>query len=217
MLLSFSTQPANYANAVCCISATMIDLTLLVFLDLTLLVFLHKCYDDRPDPVGFRCWFSTPFMHGSHDVGMAFDLELKQFINRQHQIDGSQLNANITLPGNGWSIKNAVDWTENFLPHTLRPDGREENNQRDALRQFLQLYALSADSGTRTALATQIVNGADKSVVLKALFGDGTQATGLVSQVHIGGDDAGQNKYATGSPNFSSHTGQKNKASYVSR
>lgn len=62
-----------------------------------------------------------------------------------------------------------------------------KNDQRDALRQFLQLYALSADSGTRDALKTHIVNGADKNVVLGALFGNGSQTGGIVSQVHIGG------------------------------
>ncbi|WP_301102657.1 matrixin family metalloprotease, partial [Propionivibrio sp.] len=144
---------------------------------------------------------ATPFMHGTHDLGMAFDLELKQFIKETTQNDGSQTNADITLPSSGWSVDHAAQWTETYLPHTLGPNNIAGNDQRDALRQFLQLYALTqtdsiVGNGTQEDLAPHIVNGTDKAAMLHALFGSGAQASGMISQVHIGGTGAHQNSYA---------------------
>jgi hypothetical protein len=137
---------------------------------------------------------ATPFMHKTHDLGMAFDLELKQFINPFNQTHGSG-TADITVPGSGWSVSNAAQWTQKYLDYSLGTNNIAQNDQRDALRQFLQLYALTRSdtiTGNGTWDDIPLVNKAARA----ALFGSGAVKGGLISALYIGGTGARQNSYA---------------------
>ena len=104
-----------------------------------------------------------------------------------------------------WSIANAQTWSSDAKLPTL-PNSKLDNNQQAALKDFLSLYAVTRDdsvtlpgatapsavAGSRGSLA--LVNGgAQKELVRNALFGDGTKANGLISEVLIG--EPGHNTY----------------------
>jgi len=93
-----------------------------------------------------------------------------------------------------WSYANAV-YLSGLLADSSDPLDR--NNQREAMREFLSLYALTRSdtiSGNGTWEELPVKNG---DAVRAALFGSGSLAGDLISQVHIGGSAvAGQNPYA---------------------
>jgi hypothetical protein len=149
---------------------------------------------------------SSPFGHGSHDLGMAFDLGLRGDIIGTVQntpLDPLANARSIAITDSAlpdplvkWSAANAATLLA-LLPNlrdaanSAYPNGAPNNDQQSALKNFLALYDIT--QGARTTLAGQI-KGGDTSTILNALFGDGTQATGLVDKVHIG-SDTGRNSY----------------------
>ena len=157
----------------------------------------------------------TPFLHKTHDLGMAFDMGIvnltkdsqtkskepltldavslaKTLFDPAHPEKGSRYD---NLPdwdaydNKRWSYANAIYLSE-FLSADLG------NNQQAALREFLSLYALTrqdAIGGNGTWEELPVKNGA---TVRSALFGSGQLAGDLISQVHIGGSAKnGQNPY----------------------
>lgn len=143
---------------------------------------------------------------------MAFDLGISHYISKGtkadpgNQYDTTELTAAETIDllssNQGWSIARALAWSNDpKLP--TQPNERFENNQQAALKDFLSLYSVTRDDyglspgdagppsptptvGSRASL--NIVNGSDKKELIRtALFGDGTKAGGLISQVLIGG------------------------------
>ena len=139
---------------------------------------------------------ATPFAHGSHDLGMAFDLGVSNVIDRDiAQIDAtdavtpSVAAALVKVPSSGtWDITNAVDYSSR-LPSSTSPN--DLNNQVSAIRSFLSLYAVTQSSSWAT-MSTHVVNGASAR---DALFGSGVQdAKQLISKVIIGGTRT-QNSY----------------------
>jgi|CXWL01.1.fsa_nt_gi hypothetical protein len=130
----------------------------------------------------------TPDIHGSHDMGMAFDLGITQYTAVGQDITTEALMAevrDIALldPEGAWSNRNAAALINKMKSAT--------NNRQDlALMDFLSLYAVTQKgiAGSRDALASQINGGSDKTAILDALFGDGTQASGLINGVIIGGN-----------------------------
>ncbi|MHB8166023.1 MAG: dockerin type I domain-containing protein, partial [Sulfuricella sp.] len=127
----------------------------------------------------------TPFTHSTHDLGMAFDLGVSNYINKF----GAQLAyqeplaaAISALPGVSWSVDATYNYSGNLTNST---DPR--NNQRAALRDFLSLYALTRSDGivgNGTWDDLPVKNGA---AVRTALFGSGVKAGALISEVYIGG------------------------------
>lgn len=148
--------------------------------------------------------------HASHDVGMAFDLGLREHINDANQQDGSEaLNQSIAslalADASGlWSKNNATSLID-LLPDdrapvtASNPQGKPINDQQSALKNFLALYDITQkdmggkDSGSRDALP--IKNGGNlNEQVRAALFGSGADQ-GLIAKVLIGGKGASQNPY----------------------
>ncbi|MEO7623624.1 MAG: matrixin family metalloprotease, partial [Gallionella sp.] len=94
------------------------------------------------------------------------------------------------INGSGWSVQNAINWS-GLLPSVVTD--ADLNNQRDALRNFLSIYAMTIadtlpNNGTWEELP--VVNGI---VAKTALFGDGTQTKSLIQHVWIG--EATKNTY----------------------
>jgi len=143
--------------------------------------------------------------HSTHDVGMAIDLGFKEtgFLspestqNRTETVDPRIAQA-VLNNSKHWSkgdaailLGNNTDLTSGTLPRS------EGNNQRAALMSFLSLYditqrdtkdanGVTIDTGSWDAL--QIQNGGNLSLDIRtALFGNGSQASGMISQVLIGG------------------------------
>src|SRR6266705_371723 len=118
---------------------------------------------------------------GGHSVGMSIDLGVGTFISRA--IQNSLNNGGITPPtitaSDGWSIQIAKDLSAS--PNLPNVAG---NQQRDALRNFLSLYAVTQ---------TPSVNGTLLSLPFKNapatwLFGSGAQnGQQLIQNVWIGG------------------------------
>ncbi len=162
--------------------------------------FWVKCMIARPDPLvaGQNVTFNgsvdanlgkTPKgyvpggMHGSHDLGMAFDMDVSRYIADANQGDATDGNRTIAATTGGWSVGNATTWS-GYLPHN------SGNGQRQALRDFLSLYALTQSDGWAD-LNENFTNGV---AARNALFGEGNQTNGLISSVLIGGKGT-QNPY----------------------
>lgn len=80
-------------------------------------------------------------MHGSHDLGMAMDLETNDYIDYSNQRANSLKNTPaISIPAgtNGWNNQKAIDLAELLPAQTSR--GKNVNNQRDATLDFLSIY-----------------------------------------------------------------------------
>ncbi|MBK7052953.1 MAG: hypothetical protein IPH54_21040 [Rhodoferax sp.] len=154
--------------------------------------FWVKCMIARPDPLvaGQNVTFNgsvdanlgkTPKgyvpggMHGSHDLGMAFDMDVSRYIADANQGDATDGNRTIAATTGGWSVGNATTWS-GYLPHN------SGNGQRQALRDFLSLYALTQSDGWAD-LNENFTNGV---AARNALFGEGNQTNGLISSVLIG-------------------------------
>ena len=166
----------------------------------------------------------TPFTHGTHDLGMAFDLGVSQYIykegeqkNRYEQLTldtamitlGQHLNTTLFYPSgvdpNGvpdtsklydhipnktaywncqWDYDNAL-YLSGLLPATQSPD-RARNDQVSALRDALALYAVTR-SETWSGLNIASDRTTDEETQIRAaLFGDGSKAESLISQIIIG-------------------------------
>jgi len=132
-------------------------------------------------------------IHSSHDLGMAFDLGVSNYIGPTPQSNTNEalLPSIQALANNGWSLANAVAYTANILPSgpTGLPDVTtpvaKANNQVAAIRDFLSLYSLTKADGVTVDLKSHIVN-----TTASNLFG------GLISSVLIGGKTTlGQNPY----------------------
>jgi hypothetical protein len=143
--------------------------------------------------------------HSTHDVGMAIDLGFKEpgfLSDNQTKFTTDPLDPRIAqavLNNSGhWSkgdaailLGNNTDLTSGTLPRS------EGNNQRAALMSFLSLYditqrdtkdanGVTIDTGSWDAL--QIQNGGNLSLDIRtALFGNGSQSSGMISQVLVGG------------------------------
>lgn len=155
----------------------------------------------------------TPATHDTHDLGMAFDLGIRQYINTLAQSNSNLVDPTLNIAETGWTIQHAVDWSDR-LPEALSENGNDDENgypgngQEQALRDFLSLYAMTQNNSWSTLLE-HIVNG-DQEVdgihVIDALFGHGTaadddQISGLIENVVVGGrgnldQDTPQNPYA---------------------
>jgi hypothetical protein len=150
----------------------------------------------------------TPFMHGTHDLGMAFDLGVSSLIKES---PSQALSETLTLDAESlantlfnstdpldkttrydhipdwnpydqkkWSYANAV-----YLSNFLSDDPL--NNQKAALQEFLSLYAMTQSdtiTGNGTLDDLPVKNG---NAVRAALFGNGSMLN-FISQVHIGGE-----------------------------
>jgi hypothetical protein len=146
----------------------------------------------------------TPWEHATHDLGMALDLGISQYVSKKKGAhsnghDGNQYTAHeapvVQAQGGTWSIAQAVaQKQQSGLPHTFDPM-LGINYQDKAIGDFLSLYSVTRDdggaatpvAGSRGSLITRIVNGgADKQKVLTALFGDGTKNGSLISKSVFG-------------------------------
>ena len=148
----------------------------------------------------------TPFMHGTHDLGMAFDLGVSSLINES--AFQSKFNEPLTLdaeslantlfdpahPEKGSRYDNIPDWNaydQNkwsytnavYLSNFLSDDPL--NNQKAAMQEFLSLYALTQGDGI-TGNGTWDDLPVKNDGARAALFGNGSMLD-FLSQVHIGG------------------------------
>jgi hypothetical protein len=127
---------------------------------------------------------------GGHSVGMGIDLGVGQYIISDNQTSTIHNGSALSIAGNGWSVSNAIAWSN------LLPPGNGYN-QRDALKNFLSIYALTQTDGTNkngtlTGLADSVKNGETAST----LFGSGEQDNqALIQNVWIGGRGTTQNPY----------------------
>ena len=122
---------------------------------------------------------------GGHSVGMGIDLGVAAYINPSFQLsllptfpDGFVSGNTTTV--NGWSIDNAKTGAGELV-------NAQGNRQRDALLNFLSLYALTQNTGTDPGTWSQlpVQNG---ELVRTALFGSGgANNTQLIQNVWIGG------------------------------
>ncbi len=161
----------------------------------------------------------TPFGHGTHDLGMAFDLGVRYYISPTYpnpnwtqgsalprtlpgnQNDATALTAAQTIArlttGRAWSNANAATMSNNALLPTAR-NTAGINNQQAALRDFLSLYAVTRDDTADSRLQLPVQGGstpAQTDLIRTALFGEGTNATSLIEQVLIGGTGNAANPY----------------------
>ena len=139
----------------------------------------------------------------NHSIGMGIDLGVNRWIDRRNQRtqDATGTGNNPTLDlglifGRYWNFENARYWA-GLLPDSMSGSNNNlpKNNQQQALRDFLSLYAVTqndtiANNGSWEELRAKIRNG---DAVLPALFGDGTQSGGLIAHVLIG--DSKKNPY----------------------
>jgi hypothetical protein len=118
---------------------------------------------------------ATPFMHGTHDLGMAFDLGISNYIGQVAQAKSQeQLIQAIKDLVPGWSIENAKNYSA--LLSDQKTPITQKNDQISALRDFLSLYAVTKSDGVTSDLTKNIIN-----TTATSLFG------GLINNVHIGG------------------------------
>lgn len=144
----------------------------------------------------------TPLGHATHDLGMAMDIGINDLVSRGQSRANEPLLTIIANYAPADPTSNPLNrWSNTNASALLALLSREaDNNQQAALGNFFSLYAMtqSGANGSRDALRAQIrTTPQDQAdTVLNALFGGGTQATGLISKVHIGGTAAlGQNPY----------------------
>lgn len=97
---------------------------------------------------------------GGHSVGMGIDLGFsRQYIDGPIQ-NISNPNNNPAAPliiGSGWSMQNAQDWSA-LLPSNLTSAGRALNDQRDALRNFLSVFALTRTANLNVTVLLPVVS-----------------------------------------------------------
>jgi hypothetical protein len=110
----------------------------------------------------------TPSGHVTHDLGMAFDLGISRYIGGAQQANDAAVSGlNILDNSNAWSITNAITWS-GLLPNTAG------NNQRNALRDFLSLDAVTQDDGDTTNGTGWDNLPLQNAAARAALFGNGT-------------------------------------------
>ncbi len=129
---------------------------------------------------------------GNHSIGMGIDLGVGQWIIRDNQkkqdpVGPNGNNPNIgIIPVNGWSVANAITASA-LLPSSMGAGNSALDNQAQALRDFLSLYALTQqDAVGNNGTWEELLAGADNDVKRNALFGDGTKSGGLIEEVLIG-------------------------------
>ena len=122
--------------------------------------------------------------HKTHDLGLAFDLGVSNYIDKSGaQIRSETLATAIrNLPAGGWSLANAIAYTAPTLAAggaglaSVPGTARSRNDQVAALRDFLSMYAVTQSDGVTTQLQAQVVHSSASN-----LFG------GLITGVLIGG------------------------------
>ncbi len=128
----------------------------------------------------------TPSGHATHDLGMAFDLGVSHLITTgQTVVTEGLIAALVSQTAIGWDNAAAVT-----LANLLTDAGG--NNQRAAVKNFLSLYAVTQNvNGSWTGLPIASGTNPDQQRQIRtALFGGGTVATGLISDVLNGGNPA---------------------------
>ena len=137
----------------------------------------------------------TPFQHGTHDMGMAFDLGIKNSIDALHQntpdpVVLQQVSQAHLANWGHWSNTDA----QALMDLMIQTPG---NRQNKVLGDFFSLYSVTQkQGGSRDALTAQISGSSDasnKEKELNGLFGNGTQAGGLIQGVIVGAP--GKNTY----------------------
>ena len=169
--------------------------------------------------------------HSTHDLGMAMDLGLNDYVNGYYQsAKGLRDTPAITIPADieklpkAWDNGRAITLSA-LLPNDMK-NGGAENNQRAATRDFLSLYWATKndikqlDANGNSGSEWAIVNGetdAEKRFIQTALFrGAGKNlkpdsSVSLISQVLIGEEK--YNTYANTIKKALDQLGIPNKAS----
>jgi hypothetical protein len=116
---------------------------------------------------------------------MAFDLGVSGYIAPKgaQTLPEQLLPSVITTVGDvvvPWSLDAALNYSAQLVNET---DPAILNEQMNAMRDFMSLYAVT-QSNTWGAMTAHVVNGTQAR---DALFGTGTQASGMITQVVIGG------------------------------
>ena len=128
----------------------------------------------------------TPFGHASHDMGMAFDLGISQYVTDQgyfNNVASQAIQQVQPVDPDHWSNSDAAKYIAEMI-HT--PQRRHDL----AFKDFVSLYAVTQKgaNGSRDALASRIKGSSNAEAILDALFGDGTQEKGLINGVLISGN-----------------------------
>ncbi|HMW19274.1 MAG TPA: hypothetical protein PJ981_15925, partial [Accumulibacter sp.] len=144
--------------------------------------------------------------HSTHDLGMAMDLGLNDYVSDKYQsVFGLKNTPAITIPADTAKLPKAWDYGRAITLSALLPNdmdnGKPLNNQRAATRDFLSLYWATKndikqlDANGNSGSEWAIVNGktdAEKRSIQTALFrGAGKNlkpdsSVSLISQVLIG-------------------------------
>jgi hypothetical protein len=158
----------------------------------------------------------TPTGHATHDLGMAMDLGISNYIDATNQLrDGENVPAIvITQPNPTWSEQRAIELAAllNAEPTGPSPTRLRANNQRAATQDFLSLYwATKEDIKRRDAQGAQtqqwvIQNGttdAEKRHIQNLLFrgtnqaGNADASISSIRGIFIGAD---QSRLVRGGP-----------------
>ncbi len=122
------------------------------------------------------------------DLGITTNY-ISSVIEKTFTGNNSTLTVKLANPGR-WSIDDAQKLLDKMI-HDTKP----KNLQNLALADFFSLYAVTQNGASRDAIASHISGSTNKGAILSALFGDGTQANGLINGVIIGGTNYQQNTY----------------------
>jgi hypothetical protein len=134
----------------------------------------------------------TPFPalggHSSHDLGMAFDLGISDWIRKdefgQFNVNEAlitQLTTPLTAGQEGvWDDQRAAALAAQLAATT-------GNNQARAMLDFLSLYSVTRQVGGSWQALPVVSDAANSNLVRTALFGNGSVGGSAISQVLIGG------------------------------
>ncbi len=134
---------------------------------------------------------TNPGGHLSHMMGMSFDLSLLPYLAPYYE--GSSAPESNPINTQSIILPTATTWNN---ASALALAGQLRNEQdpahgndfmANAMRNFLALYSVTRDAGTRANLP--VVNG---EAARSALFGDGTKGGSLIGRVIIGSNISGQ-------------------------
>ena len=134
-------------------------------------------------------WGISTTSHHTHDLGMAMDMGISDFIGLANQ-QAASVVPTISIPatiGSGWN--NTAAETLASLLNTANMNN-SKNNQQAAVREFLSLYYVTQndlkDSNNLWAISNG-QNDAQKQLIQTALFrGDNTNNGSLIAFTHIG-------------------------------
>ena len=143
--------------------------------------------------LGITPKWKTPGLHWTHDLGMAMDLGISNYVDYDHQGATGIANTQVISappPPIGWSLPRALTLSAGLSTAA-------NNRQRAAVEDFLSLYWATKETLRDAANGNRwlIVNGTgdiEKTEIQNLLFrGGGTPATNattsLISKVLIGG------------------------------